>query len=332
MRDAGHGMEKGEMPKPLQGGSPPARCRDMSRRRSIRRVIGIALGGVTFSSAALATPDPTQVDDADPAPRSGWELVWREEFEVDGAPDPQRWGYEEGLVRNEEEQHYTVDRRENARVEDGRLVIEARREPLANPAGDPAREEWRFRETSAYSSASLITKDRMSWTYGRIEVRARLPQGRGVWPAIWMLGQDTGWLEGGEIDIMEFVGKQPGRLHSTVHWGEPETAESPAERRRVGGLVHFSSTGNTRRDDLDRAFHVYAVEWDEEALEFFVDDERLLRFDLNQAAESPTRAFHGPHYLLLNLAIGGSWGGEVDPSIFPQRFEVDWVRVWQRSD
>lgn len=139
--------------------------------------------------------------------RPGWTLAWSDEFDRDGAPDPAKWNPEVGLIRNGELQYYTRDRAKNARIENGHLVIEAHKEPF---------------EKAAYTSASLTTAGRASWTYGRIEARAKLPGGRGTWPAIWMLGDSirtVGWPTCGEIDIMEHVGYDPEKVHCTVHTG-----------------------------------------------------------------------------------------------------------------
>jgi len=253
------------------------------------------------------------------AQTAGWQLVWADEFEVDGLPDAAKWNYEEGFVRNEEAQYYTRARMENARVEDGRLVIEGRRERLANPAHVPGSEGWKTaREHTEYTSAALITLDRASWRYGRIEVRARLPHGKGIWPAIWMMGVnrgDVGWPHCGEIDVMEFVGKLPNRIHGTVHY------PADGRHRSNGGRV------DTKRPYED--FHVYAIEWWPDRIDFFFDDTLYHKFPIDQAGEGEDNPFRKPHYLLINLALGGSWGGPIDDAVLPQRYLIDWVRVYE---
>ena len=243
---------------------------------------------------------------SDPEAAAGeWSLVWSDEFDVEGLPDEARWTYEEGLIRNEEAQYYTR-RAENARVEDGTLVIEARRERY---------------ESAEYTSASLTTQGKASWRYGRIEVRAKLPTGRGMWPAIWMLGtniDEVGWPECGEIDIMENVGFDPDRIHGNVH---------------TEAFNHVLGTNKGASIELPRPhedFHVYAVEWYPSHIDFFVDEVQYFSFQ-NTGGGVSEWPFDQPHYLIINAAIGGGWGGQqgIDDSIFPQRYYIDYVRVYE---
>lgn len=256
---------------------------------------------------------------------SEWQLVWADEFDRDGLPDPSRWTYEEGLVRNRELQYYTAGRRENARVEGGFLILEARRERWPNPRfqADAPENRWQQRrEFADYTSASLTTEGKAAWTYGRIEVRAKVPSGRGTWPAIWTLGANrrtVGWPACGEIDILEYVGHEPGVVHANVH---------------TRGFNHARGNGrgaSLKVPDAETAFHVYALEWTPQRLEFFVDDRKFFTLE-NDGTGPDSWPFDAPQYLILNLAIGGSWGGQkgVDDTIFPQRFIVDYVRVYQR--
>lgn len=255
-----------------------------------------------------------------------WRLVWADEFDGAGLPDPAKWDYEVGFIRNQEEQFYTRARTENARVEGGRLIIEARRERWRNPAYDPAsasRNRRRGPEFAEYTSASLITRGKAAWTHGRIEVRAKLPSARGTWPAIWMLGsniEEVGWPACGEIDIMEFVGYEPGVVHANIHTKK---------------YNHVQGTGKgSRRElpDASEAFHVYKVEWTAERMTFFVDDQKYFEF-ANEGTGRDAWPFDADHYLILNLAIGGAWGGQkgVDAEKFPQRYEIDYVRVYQTT-
>ncbi|HAZ64438.1 MAG TPA: hypothetical protein DCZ72_12640 [Armatimonadetes bacterium] len=244
-------------------------------------------------------------------PPPGYTLVWNEEFDGEGLVDEARWNYEVGFIRNHEEQYYTRARVENVRQENGLLVIEGRREAWEEDG-----------KTANYTSGSINTQGKVSWQYGRIETRAKLPRGKGVWPAIWMMGDDAaqvGWPRCGEIDIMEFVGKEPERTHSTVHWAKPE-----------GG--HTSQGGNLPVEAPWDDFHLYVLEWTAEAFDFYFDDQLIFHFDLDQANKADgTNPFRQKHWLLLNLALGGAWGGEIDPTIFPQRYEIDYVRVFQRD-
>jgi beta-glucanase (GH16 family) len=274
-------------------------------------VVGMALPGRAAEQATAAQMPP--------AP-PGYALVWSDEFDHDGAPDPATWSYEEGFVRNNEAQWYTRNRRENARIEHGMLVIEARKERFTNPAHDPAKPaQGRNAPFAEYTSASLNTLGRRSMQYGRIEVRARLPHGLGVWPAIWTLGTNRGdvpWPACGEIDIMEFVGHTPDQTHGTVHW------------QRVGQPASSGQALAIERPWED--FHVYAVDWTAETITISVDDRIVLTYDVARANQTDgSNPFRKPHYLLLNLALGGSWGRTIDASIFPQTFLVDYVRVYE---
>jgi beta-glucanase (GH16 family) len=257
---------------------------------------------------------------------SPWKLVWADEFDKPGLPDPAKWDYETGFIRNNEQQYYTRERRENARVEDGLLVIEARKEQWKNAAYDPnAKAAGRGRRSRAfaeYTSASLITRGKASWTYGRIEVRAKLPAGRGTWPAIWMLGtnvRQVGWPTCGEIDIMEFVGYEPGVIHANVH------------TKKYNHAIGTGKGDKMTIPDASEAFHVYAVEWEPDRMDFFVDGKKYFTFR-NEGAGADAWPFDQDQYLILNLAIGGSWGGQkgIDDSIFPQRYYFDYVRVYQK--
>jgi beta-glucanase (GH16 family) len=181
---------------------------------------------------------------------AGWQLVWSDEFNYQGLPDTNKWSYEEGFIRNHERQYYTKARLENARVEDGHLVIECRKEQFTPTNHAPVE----------YTAASLTTQTKASWQYGRIEVRAKIPQGKGVWPAIWMLGTNitqVGWPRCGEIDIMEFVGKEPDGIHGTVHYA------IDGQHQSDGGTLKTSRPFDT--------FHVYAVEWTPERIDFYYD-------------------------------------------------------------
>ena len=237
----------------------------------------------------------------------GERLVFQDEFDVDGAPDPRRWGHEDGRIRNGELQHYTRSLR-NARVEGGCLVIEAHRED---------------HEGATFTAASVITKGKAAFRHARVEVRARLPRGRGVWPAIWMLGVDmdtVGWPKCGEIDVMEFVGFDPHAVHANVH---------------SDTYNHMHGNGRGVRIPLGNAsdeFHVYGVQWDTDRMVFTLDGRTTFTVH-NDGTGVGSWPFDQPFYLLMNFAVGGSWGGQqgVDDTVFPQRMAIDWVRVWQRE-
>lgn len=240
-----------------------------------------------------------------------WQLVWSDEFNYQGLPDPAKWGYEVGFVRNHESQYYTKARLENARVENGRLVIEGRKEHYV-PPGHAAVE---------YTSASLTTQGLESFQYGRIEMRAKLPQGKGVWPAFWTLGTNItriGWPRCGEDDIMEFIGKDTNHIYGTLHFSRN------GQHASDGGKVEVAAP----YDD----FHIYAVEWSPERIDFFVDDRKYHSVNLDKAGSGEDNPFRKPHYLILNLALGGDWGGPIDDDLMPQKYLVDYVRVYQKKD
>ncbi len=239
-----------------------------------------------------------------------WKLVWSDEFDSPGLPDSSKWDYEVGFIRNNERQYYTRERRENARVEAGNLILECRKEPYT-PANHA---------TVEYTAASLITRNKAAWQYGRIEVRAKLPEGKGVWPAIWMLGQNisqVGWPACGEIDIMEFVGKEPGKIHGTVHYA------MDGKHKSDGGRIPTAKPS----DD----FHIYAIEWSPDRIEFFFDDTKYHTVLTDKAGQGMENPFRKPHYLLINFALGGSWGGPIDEAVLPQKFLVDYVRVYSET-
>jgi beta-glucanase (GH16 family) len=239
-----------------------------------------------------------------------WQLVWSDEFDYQGLPDKTKWSYEEGFVRNGESQYYTRARSENARVEGGLLILECRKEHFT-PANHAPVE---------YTAASLITRRKASWQYGRIEVRAKLPQGRGVWPAIWTLGTNesrVGWPACGEIDIMEFVGKETNNIHGTLHFA-------------VKG-EHQSDSGTMETAKPYEDFHIYAVEWYPDRIDFFFDTTKYHTVLLDKAGQGAANPFRAPHYLLLNFALGGSWGGPIDDAALPQKFLIDYVRVYKQA-
>lgn len=263
-----------------------------------------------------------------PAWAGNWKLVWSDEFDKPGLPDPAKWNYEEGFVRNNEAQYYTRDRGENARVENGMLIIEARKERFPNPSYDPDAKEKKTgrhgREFAEYTSASLTTLGKAGWTYGRIEVRAKLPPGRGTWPAIWTLGTNihqVGWPVCGEIDIMEFVGFEPGIIHANVHANNRERTKKTDKGSQMS------------IPDASEAFHVYTMDWDAKHMDFFVDDKKYFTFSKDDSGKYAW-PFDANQYLILNLAIGGAWGGAkgIDDTCFPQRYYIDYVRVYGPKD
>jgi len=235
-------------------------------------------------------------------------LVWSDEFNYTGLPDSSRWNYDTGGHGwgNEELQFYTAKRKENARVENGHLIIEA------------IKEKW---ENRNYTSARLVTKGKGDWQYGRVEVRARIPSGRGTWPAIWMLGSNTPlkWPDDGEIDIMEHVGFNQGTVHASVHC------------KKYYHSIGTQKTATIPVPDCSDSFHVYATEWTKDSVKVSMDGKVYFRF-ANERSGYEAWPFDNKMYLLLNVAVGGHWGGQkgIDDTVYPRRMEVDYVRVYQK--
>jgi beta-glucanase (GH16 family) len=239
-------------------------------------------------------------------------LVWSDEFNKPGLPDSSKWSYDLGSNcpqncgwGNNELQYYTKEF-QNVRVENGMLVIEARKEAI---------------DKYSYSSGRVKTQGKGDWKYGRFEIRAKVPNGRGVWPAIWMMPAASvygKWPKSGEIDIMEHVGYKPDSLYATVH-----TSLFNGGNGKQKGKA-------TSRNDLKDAYHIYALEWTERTMKFYVDDELVFEYKRSKAGYEYW-PFDQEFYLILNVAIGGNWGGQkgVDDAIFPAPMLVDYVRVYQ---
>ncbi|MGB7538928.1 MAG: family 16 glycosylhydrolase [Anaerolineales bacterium] len=258
--------------------------------------------------AVEKTSTPTAAPSATPTPegmRSGWNLIWQDEF-AGGAIDPANWTFDigGGGWGNSEREYYT-DRPENARVEGGMLIIEARAEKFSH---------------RDYTSARLKTQGLRAFTYGRIEARMQLPFGKGIWPAFWMLGTDIdqeSWPGCGEIDIMEHIGREPARIYATAH--------GPGYSAGGGVGTHFDLPEGT----LSNAFHVYAIEWEPEEIRWYVDNDQY--FSINPGQVSGEWVFQHPFFIIINLAVGGTWPGYPDETtIFPQFLRVDYVRAYQR--
>jgi beta-glucanase (GH16 family) len=231
----------------------------------------------------------------------GLSLLWSDEFNNAGAPDPAKWNYDIGTGSsgwgNNESQYYT-SRSENVTVSNGTIKIIARKESYSG---------------SSYTSARLITRDKFVFKYGRVEARAKLPAGIGTWPAIWMLGFNigtVGWPACGEIDIMEHVGSQLNKIYGTVHY--PGFSGGNA----VGGTTIISNATTE--------FHIYAMEWSETAIRFFVDGTLYFTF-----ANNTSIPFNHNFFLLMNVAMGGNFGGTIDPAFSQAQMEVDYIRVYQ---
>ena len=235
-------------------------------------------------------------------------MVWQDEFDTSQI-DKSNWTFEtdgDGFGNNEL-QFYTTDRKENARVEDGNLIIEARKE------------QW---ESNQYTSAKLITKKTFPFQYGSVEVRAKLPKGKGTWPAIWMLSKNIKkWPDDGEIDIMEHVGYNQGFIHASVH------------TKKYNHIIGTQKTDTLLVKDATEKFHVYRADWTPEKIEMFIDNKKYFTY-INTEKTYDAWPFDQPFYLILNQAVGGNWGGKegVDSTIYPQKFLIDYVRVYKIND
>jgi beta-glucanase (GH16 family) len=240
----------------------------------------------------------------------GLTLVWAEEFEGPQV-DPDAWTFEigDGCPNlcgwgNNELQYYT-DEEKNAKIADGKLIVSAVKKPGYNE----------------YSSARMITKGKKEFQYGRIDVRARLPYGQGIWPAIWMLGaniDEVGWPRCGEIDIMELVGHLPKVSHGTAHYDVDGWASK--------GSSYALTTGQTFSDE----FHVFSILWEMNTIKWYVDYNKF--FELSAETVGSTYPFNNPFFFILNIAVGGNWPGNPDETtVFPQTMEIDYIRVFQQE-
>jgi beta-glucanase (GH16 family) len=273
----------------------------------------IALFLFAFALLAPGCVKTDNPDDYPDNPNTGdIVLVWSDEFDINGLPDASRWSYDtDGNATgwgNNESQYYTANRLKNAEVRDGFLYITAHKEDY---------------EGFSYTSARLRTNGKGDWLYGRVEVKAKIPDGRGMWPAIWMLHTDWeygGWPASGEIDIMENVGYDPYKIVGTVH--------TESYNHTLGTQKGATTVVQTCYSD----FHVYAIEWEAKEIRIYVDDLHYFTFK-NEGTGYKTWPFDKRFHLLLNVAVGGNWGGVmgIDDTIFPRTMVVDYVRVYQKK-
>jgi beta-glucanase (GH16 family) len=278
-------------------------------RFALAGLLGLCAWLAGCTAGPLALPASPAAQPQTLAVPAAYALVWVDEFNSDGLPDPARWAHDTGMNaagwHNREQQYYSGPRAENAEIRQGRLVITVRRESLSS-APDWGRQQ--------YTSARLITRGLAEWTYGFFEVRARLPCGQGTWPAIWMLGSQGDWPAGGELDILEHIGHRPDRVFSTVHTAAGSGGQGAGAERSLPSACS--------------AFHSYQMHWTPQRIRFGIDG--VVHFEYTNPGSGRERwPFDAPQFLILNLAIGGDLGGKVDDGIFPRQFQIDHVRVYQ---
>jgi Beta-glucanase/Beta-glucan synthetase len=267
--------------------------------------------------AADASPPPNPGDGGINVP-DGYKLLWSDEFNIDGTPDPKNWNYEKGFVRNNELQWYQSN---NATVKGGLLTIQGRKEQVANTNYVAGSADWRTnRQYAQYISTSMTTSGLQTWQYGRFEMRARIPTSVGMWPAWWALGVSGEWPSNGEIDMMEFY---KGNVLANVACGTATrwTAKWDATAKAISSLgANWSSN-----------FHIWRMDWDDQNINLYLDDTLMNGVPLSSMLNADgTSPFKQKIYMILNLALGGDNGGDPAATTFPVQYEVDYVRVFQK--
>jgi beta-glucanase (GH16 family) len=262
----------------------------------------------------VPTPTPT------PIPTT-YQLLWSDEFNVNGTPDSTKWEYENGFVRNEEAQWY---QKENAICDGGSLVITGKKERRPNPNYIPGSTDWRTqRQFIDYTSSSLKMKREHAYRYGKMEVRARIETQTGLWPAIWTLGVSGEWPSNGEVDVMEYYGDKilaNFAYASATRW----------QAIWKGASKPISALGGPA---FATQFHIWTFEWDQNQMTILLDGVVMNSVDLSTTVNKSDgiNPFRQQHYLLLNLALGGNSGGSLANTVFPSKYEVDYVRIYQKK-
>jgi beta-glucanase (GH16 family) len=281
----------------------------------------------TFELFAVQ-PDPYQPDSQSPTIYPSMKLMWSDEFNTEGKPNPAYWKYENGFVRNEELQWYQSD---NAICANGTLILEAKRERKLNPNYVAGSTDWKKkRQYAEYTSSSIKSQGLVSYQFGRIEVRARIDVSKGSWPAIWTLGETGEWPSNGEVDIMEFYLKSGvPTILANVAWGT-STRWVAKWDSSTKPLSYFTG----KDPNWVSKFHTWRMDWNKDSICLYLDNEllnyTLLNQTINATGVSPRNPFLQKHYFLLNLAIGSN-GGDPSQTNFPIKYEVDYIRVYQPS-
>jgi beta-glucanase (GH16 family) len=289
------------------------------RQRSVGSAIALLLVACGGGEPAAVVTNPSNSDTSTPAIDTsamvpGWTLVWHDEFEQEGLPDSTRWDFDTHRNQagwyNNELQYYSKNRLENAQVKGGKLIITARKERLTSATDFGGQN---------YTSARLITQGKASWTYGRFEIRAKLPCAVGTWPAIWTLGTGGAWPGDGEIDIMEqkgFNASEKQKVLATVHTTSGSAGAGPSKTQSLPNAC--------------TAFNTYHMNWYPDRIEIGVNGSDYYTYN-NLRTGKNQWPFDQPQYLLLNVAVGGTLGGTVVDSQLPATMEVEWVRVYRKD-
>ncbi|PJJ09125.1 glycosyl hydrolase family 16 [Flavobacterium sp. 1] len=256
-----------------------------------------------------------------PSEPEDYKLVWTDEFNINGPPNKKNWNYEEGFVRNNENQWY---QKENAYCQNGFLVIEAKTESKINPDFvSYNHKDWRKnRDSIKVTSSCLITHGKHSWQYGRFEMKAKIPVAKGMWPAFWTLGVQGNWPANGEIDIMEYY---TGKILANAAW-KSNTGTTAWDSKTVP-LTDF------KKDWADE-FHIWRMDWDAHSIKLYVDNQLINETNVDETIQNANQKilpFQQPHYLLVNLAVGGINGGDFTAASFPSKYMIDYIRVYQKN-
>lgn len=282
-----------------------------------------ALALATMSCGGTNSDEPKKPGTT-PAQKE-YELWWSDEFDVDGAPNEQYWNFENGFARNHEDQWY---QKENASIKDGILTIECRKERKPNPWYQAGSSDWKKqRQYIEYTSTSMTTCNKKHFTFGRLEVRAKIPTAGGAWPAIWLLGYGYDWPSCGEIDVMEYY--RGMILANTCHGNN--TPWQGVWNSMSKPLKYFTDSD----PEWVNKFHVWRMDWDAKAIRIYIDDKLIqavnLTTTINGTIGQSTNPFHSDQYVLLNLALGGDNGGTIDNNAFPMKYEIDYVRIYKEK-